>query len=435
MIDTPIPATATADQWRARDAAVVAPCYSRYSDLVVERAAGAHLYTADGRDILDFGSGIGVVNLGHNHPEVVAAARDQLDRLWHTSVTALNPAMITAAESVAALAPPGLDQVFLCNSGAEAVEAAIKLARKATGRSDIIAFSGGFHGRTYGALSLTASRQKYRAGVGPLLPGVHHVDYPYPARWGVDAEQATRLVMGQISRLLATRLDAADVAAVVVEPVLGEGGYVVPGMDFLPALRRLCDQHGILLVADEVQTGFGRTGRILAVEHSAAIPDIVCVAKGMGNGLPVAAIAARRELMAAWRPGDHGTTYGGNAVACAAAAAVCMVLVRDRVAERAAGLGAAALARIETWRERFGRLRDVRGLGLMIGLELTTAAGAPDPDAVERVREAALRRGLLLLSCGTDDNVIRLVPPLTIPQAELDAGLDILETGLAEALG
>src|SRR4029077_9987632 len=204
MIDPPPPATASADAWRARDASVVAPCYSRYSDLVVERAAGAHLHTVDGRDVLDFGSGIGVVNLGHNHPEVVAAARDQLDRLWHTSVTALNTPMSAAAEAVAALTPPGLDQVFLCNSGAEAVEAAIKLARKATGRSDIIAFSGGFHGRTYGALSLTASRQRYRAGVGPLLPGVHHVDYPYPARWGVGAEQATRLVLGQLARLLAT---------------------------------------------------------------------------------------------------------------------------------------------------------------------------------------------------------------------------------------
>ena len=434
MIDTPVSTAAEADRWRARDAAVIAPCYSRYSDLVVDHADGAHLHTVDGRDILDFGSGIGVANLGHNHPEVVAAAHAQLDRLWHTSVTALSPVTIAAAEAVARITPTGLDRVFLCNSGAEAIEAAIKLARKATGRSDVIAFTGGSHGRTYGALSLTASKAKYRAGIGPLLPGVHHVDYPYAVRWGVSAAAATQLVRGQLARLLATRLDPQDVAAVLVEPVLGEGGYVVPGMDFLPALRRLCDDHGILLVADEVQTGFGRTGRILAVEHTGVVPDIVCLAKGMGNGLPVAAMAASSKVMGAWSPGDHGTTFGGNPVAGAAASAVCEVLVRDRVAERADRLGARLMARITAWPERFAGLADVRGLGLMVGLELTTAAGAPDAAAVDRVRAAALRRGLLVLSCGTEENVIRLVPPLTIPEAELDAGLDILEASLAEVL-
>ena len=435
MIDTPVPTAAGAAGWRSRDARAVAPCYSRYSDLVVERAAGAHLHTVDGRDVLDFGSGIGVVNLGHNHPEVVAAVRDQLERLWHTSVTALSPATIGAAEAVAALTPPGLDQVFLCNSGAEAVEASLKLARKATGRTEIIAFTGGFHGRTYGALSLTASKQRYRAGIGPLLPGVHHVDYPYAFRWDVSPEEASRLVLAQISRLLATRVGPGDVAAVVVEPVLGEGGYVVPGAGFLPALRALCDQHGILLIADEVQTGFGRTGRVLAVEHTGTVPDIVCLAKGMGNGLPVAAIAARPELMAAWSPGDHGTTFGGNPVACAAAAAVCAVLTRDRLADRAARLGEGAMTRVGSWRDRFPGLADVRGLGLMIGLELTAAGGGPDPDAVVRVREAALRRDLLVLSCGTEDSVIRLVPPLSIAEAELESGLDRLEASLAEALG
>jgi len=421
--------------WRERDAAVLAPCYSRYSDLVVERAQGAHLHTLDGRDILDFGSGIGVVNLGHNHPTVVAAAREQLDRLWHTSVTALNQPAIAAAEALVGIAPPGLDQVFLCNSGAEAVEAAIKLARKATGRSDIVAFSGGFHGRTYGALSLTASKRRYRAGIGPLLPGVHHVDYPYCFRCpNADAGACCRAAGHDIERLLHTRVHPEDVAAVFVEPVLGEGGYVVPPPDFMPSLRRLCDAHGILLVADEVQTGFGRTGRLFAVEHTATVPDIVCVAKAFANGLPVGAMVASRTLMAAWSPGDHGSTFGGNAVACAAAATVVETLVAGRLAERAARLGERVLERARGWMERFPRVADARGLGFMVGLELMTPRGVPDPAGVAAVRQAALERGLLLLSCGTDENVIRLIPPLTIPEDELDLGLGILEASLVHTL-
>jgi 4-aminobutyrate aminotransferase len=424
-----------AASWRERDAAVIAPCYSRYSNLVVDRAEGAHLYTVDGRDILDFGSGIGVVNLGHNHPAVVAAARAQLDRLWHTSVTALNQPAIVAAEALVGITPPGLDQVFLCNSGAEAVEAAIKLARKATGRSDLIAFSGGFHGRTYGALSLTASKRRYRARIGPLLPGVHHVDYPYCFRCpNRNAGACCRAAGQDIERLLATRVHPEDVAAVFVEPVLGEGGYVVPPPEFMPSLRRLCDAHGILLVADEVQTGFGRTGRLFATEHTAVIPDIVCVAKAFGNGLPIGAMVASRTLMAAWSPGDHGSTFGGNAVACAAATAVVETMVAERLAERAARLGEGVLERAQGWVQRFPRLADARGLGFMLGLEFMTARGAPDATAVTAVRQAALERGLLLLSCGTDENVIRLVPPLTIPEDELDRGLGILEASLVHTL-
>jgi 4-aminobutyrate aminotransferase len=422
--------------WRDRDAELLSPAYSRYSDLVVESAEGAHLYTVDGRDVLDFGSGIGVVNLGHRHPDVVAAVHAQVDRLWHTSVTALNTVAVEAAEALVRITPPGLDTVFFCNSGAEAVEGAIKLARKATGRSEIIGFRGGFHGRTYGALTLTASKSKYHQGMGPLLPGVHHVEYPYCLRrCPTDASGRCRIAAGEeIERLLDTTVAPSDVAAIVVEPVLGEGGYVVPPAEFLPSLRRICDRHGILLVADEVQSGVGRTGRNFAVDHSGVVPDIMCVAKGFGNGMPIGAVVAPAAVMRAWHPGDHGTTFGGNPVACAAATAVVDVLERERIPERAAALGASTMQRLRSWQAWAPALADVRGLGLMIGLEFLRADRTPAADVVTAVRKLALQSDLLLLSCGTDENVIRLVPPLTIPEAELSRGLDVLERSLREAL-
>jgi len=424
-----------AQLWRERDAELLAPCYARYSDLVVDRAEGAHLYTVDGRDVLDFGSGIGVVNLGHRHPAVLAAVHDQVDRLWHTSVTALSPVMVEAAEALVSIAPQGLDTVFFGNSGAEAVEAAIKLARKATGRSDIIAFHGAFHGRTYGAVSLTASKAKYHHGIGPFLPGVHHVEYPYCLRrCPRDAAGRCGVAEGdEIQRLFATTLSPEDVAAIVVEPVLGEGGYVVPPDEFLPALRRICDEHGILLVADEVQSGVGRTGRNFAVDHWNVVPDIMCVAKGLGSGLPIGGIVASSALMRAWHPGDHGTTFGGNPVACAAVTATIAVMQSERIPERAARLGEQAMARARSWQTEFELLADVRGLGLMIGLEFLHPDGRPATDVVAAVRNHALREDLLLLSCGTDDNVIRLAPPLTIPEPELERGLDILEGAIREA--
>jgi len=431
-----LPGLDEAQLWRDRDAELVSPAYARYSDLVVERAEGAHLYTVDGRDVLDLGAGIGVVNLGHRHPVVTAAVHAQVDRVWHTSVTAINTPSIQAAEALVSISPPGLDTVFLCNSGAEAVEGAIKLARKATGRSDVIGFRGGFHGRTYGALTLTASKAKYHKGIGPLLPGVHHVEYPYCLRrCPPDASGRCGVAAGEeIERLLDTTVAPQDVAAIVVEPVLGEGGYVVPPREFLPALRRICDTHGILLVCDEVQSGIGRTGRNFAVEHFGVIPDILCVAKGFGNGMPIGALVAPAALMRAWQPGDHGTTFGGNPVACAAAVAVVEVLERERVLERVTALGASALQRLRSWQAWAPPLAEVRGLGLMIGLEFLDAGGSPATDLVSDVRNRALAEDVLLLACGTDENVIRLAPPLTIPEAELSHGLDVLERSLREAL-
>src|ERR1700722_5737256 len=279
---TELLAAADAATWRDRDAELISPAYHRYSDLVVESAEGAHLHPVDGRDVLDFGCGIGVTNLGHRHPAVVAAVHEQVDRLWHTSVTAFHPKMIEAAAAIVSVTPPSLDQVFLTNSGAEAVEGAMKLARRATGRSEIIAFVGGFHGRTYGALSLTASKATYRRGMGPLLPGIHHIRYPYCFRYCTHPKGAACDLVEHELLLLFLRTTAPEtVAAIIVEPVQGEGGYVVPPATFMPMLRRVCNEHGILLVADEVQSGFARTGKMFAVNHTRLEPDIMCVAKAL----------------------------------------------------------------------------------------------------------------------------------------------------------
>jgi len=411
--------TEESTRWRERYTNALAPCLRLHSDLVVARAEGAHLFTLDGRDVLDFGCGIGVTNLGHRHPAVVAAVRTQLDTLWHTSVTMMNTTTIRAAEAIVRVAPRGLDRVFLCNSGTESIEAAIKLTRKATGRSELIAFEGSFHGRTMGALSLTSAKSRYRAGIGPLLPGVHFV--PYPRHSLAATEEA-------IERLFESRVDPREVAAVVVEPILGEAGCLVPPPQFLPWLRTLCDEWGILLVVDEVQTGIGRTGKMFAHEHAQIAPDIVCMAKALGNGVPIGAIVSSHGVMGSWEAGDHGTTFGGNPLACSAAIAVLETIERERLLDRARVLGARILDRVLATRRFAPSIREVRGLGLMIGIEVSSG------DLARRVRSTALQHGLLVLGAGRHDEVVRLLPPLTLTDQELDLGLDILETSLREVL-
>ncbi|WP_337313049.1 aspartate aminotransferase family protein [Candidatus Aeolococcus gillhamiae] len=435
MPDLAVRRSESAGVWRERDAELISPAYSRYTDLVVDHAKGAHLYTVDGRDVLDFGCGIGVTNLGHLHPAVVGAVHEQVDKLWHTSVTTLHPTMIEAAAALVSIAPDGLDQVFLNNSGAEAVESSIKLARRATGRTDVIAFTGGFHGRTYGALTLTASKAKYRNGVGPFLPGVHHVRYPNCFRYcDHHPDEPCPIARGdEIEHLFKTIVPSDTVAAIIVEPLQGEGGFVVPPAAFLPRLREICDEHGILLVCDEVQSGFGRTGRFFCVEHSGVRPDIMCVAKAFGNGLPIAAIVATHAVMSAWNPGEHGTTYGGNAVACAAAVAVIETMRAGRIPERAAALGKRAMDRLQGWSERFPEVGDVRGLGLMIGIEFMRGT-EPASDVAADVQRRCVDSDLLVLTCGIDDNVVRLLPPLTITEEELDRGIDILERCVTAAV-
>ena len=433
MTDLAVRGADSAGVWRERDAELISPAYSRYSDLVVDHALGAHLHTIDSRDVLDFGCGIGVTNLGHLHPAVVRAVHEQVDRLWHTSVTTLSPRMIDAAAALVSITPEGLDQVFLNNSGAEAVETSIKLARRATARTEIIAFTGAFHGRTYGAITLTASKAKYREGMGPFLPGVHHVRYPHCFRYcdhGLDAP--CPIARGdEIEHLFKTTVAADSVAAIIVEPLQGEGGFVVPPKNFLPRLREICDEHGILLICDEVQSGFGRTGRFFCVEHTGVRPDIMCVAKAFGNGLPIAGVIATHRVMSAFHAGEHGTTFGGNAVACAAAVAVIETLRSEHLPERAAALGTRVIDRLNGWMNEFPVVGDVRGLGLMIGIEFMRG-DKPDADIARRVQRRCLERDLLVLTCGIDDNVIRLLPPLTIGDDDLDAGLSILETAVRE---
>ncbi len=417
-----------------KDHELMAPTFGRYTDLVVDTAEGSWLHTIDGRSVLDFTCGIGVTNLGHRHPAVVKAVHEQVDRLWHVSGTAHHPQLVAAAEALVSVAPPGLNSVFFCNSGAEAVEGALKLARRATGRTEIIAFLGAFHGRTYGAVTLTASKARYHAGMGPFLPGVHHVRYPYCFRTCSHGpgEPCPIAAGEELELLFRTLVPAESVAAIVVEPIQGEGGYVVPPAAFLPRLREICDAHGIMLVADEVQTGFGRSGRMFAVDHSGVVPDIMCVAKGMGNGLPIGAIVAKRSVMARWHPGEHGTTFGGNPVACAAATVVIETLRKERLPERAAALGERVLQRARGWRADHPRLADVRGRGLMIGLEFMEGR-LPAPELTQRILHAALERDLLLLTCGVDENVIRLIPPLTITEQELEKGMDVLEASITAA--
>jgi 4-aminobutyrate aminotransferase len=342
--------------------------------------------------------------------------------------------MIDAAAALVGVAPEGLDQVFFNNSGAEATETAIKLARRATGRQDIIAFIGGFHGRTYGAMSLTASKAKYRGYNGPFLPGVHHVRYPYCLRYCSHGPgERCAIAEGEdIELLFKTRALPDTIAAVIVEPVQGEGGFVVPPPSFLPALRRICDEHGILLIVDEVQSGMGRTGRMFGVQHFGVTPDIMCVAKALANGLPIGGVVAKHSVMAHWHPGEHGTTFGGNAVACAALIAVIETMQRDRIPERAARLGKRAMERARSWQQRVPGLAEVRGLGLMIGLEFLRD-GRSDAELVSRIVHQALERDLLLLTSGPDDNVIRIMPPLTISEEDLDRGLGIIEQSITDA--
>ena len=417
-----------------KDRELISPTFGRYTDLVVDTAEGSWLHTIDGRSVLDFTCGIGVTNLGHRHPAVVQAVHEQIDRLWHVSGTTHHLPLVAAAEALVNVTPPGLNSVFFCNSGAEAVEGALKLARRATGRTEFIAFMGAFHGRTYGAVTLTASKARYHTGMGPFLPGVHHVRYPHCFRLCEHGPgEPCPIAAGQdLELLFRTVVPPELVAAIVVEPIQGEGGYVVPPDSFLPRLREICDAHGILLIADEVQTGFGRSGRMFAVDHSGVVPDIMCVAKAMGNGLPIGAIVAKTSVMSKWHPGEHGTTFGGNPVACAAATVVIETLRSERLPERAAALGERVLERARGWQAKHPRLGDVRGRGLMIGLEFMDGK-RPAPELTQRILQAALDRDLLLLACGVDENVIRMIPPLTISEQDLDKGMDVLEASITAA--
>jgi 4-aminobutyrate aminotransferase len=414
---------------------LVSPVWTRYTPIVAERAEGAIIYDRDGSRYLDFTCGIGVTNTGHCHPRVVQAIQAQAARLLHGQVNIVfHPPLLELVQELRAVVPGGLDCFFFSNSGAEAVEGAVKLARHATGRPNVIVFQGSFHGRTALTMALTTSKTVYRAGYQPLPPGVFVAPYPYVYRYGWSPEETVSFCLRELEFLLETQTAPWETAAMLVEPVLGEGGYVVPPRGFIKGLRRICDEHGILLIADEIQSGFGRTGRWFGIEHFDIAPDVVTIAKGLASGLPLSGVAARRELMERWIAGSHGGTYGGNAVACAAAVATIRAIREEGLLENAQRMGARIMDGLRALQAEFPVIGDVRGLGLMIGAEFTAPDRTPATGLVKAVVNGCLKRHLMLLTCGPWGNTIRWIPPLVVTQEQVEEALAAFKGALAEAV-
>jgi 4-aminobutyrate aminotransferase len=408
----------------------ISPVWYRITDLLMERGEGVYLYDSEGRRYMDFSSGIGVTNTGHCHPQVVRAIQEQAARLIFAQINIVyhQPVFDLIAE-LRPVTPPELDSFFFSNSGAEALEGAVKLAKHATGRPNVIVFQGSFHGRTHLTMAMTTSKTIYRKHYQPLVPGIFVAPYPYAYYYGWDDETTLAFALRELRRLLKSQTSPEETACIVVEPVLGEGGYVVPPAGFLTALRHLCDEHGILLIADEVQSGCGRTGKFFAVQHEGVVPDVLTVAKGIASGVPLSGVVTRRELAEKWRVGTHGGTYGGSPLACAAAAATVRVIKEEALAENAAARGAQLLQGLRRLQADFGFIGDVRGLGLMVATEFTQD-GQPATDVAQAVAKAAARDGLLLLTCGTYDNVIRWIPPLIVSEAQIEEALEIFAGAL-----
>ncbi|WUI02342.1 aminotransferase class III-fold pyridoxal phosphate-dependent enzyme [Spirillospora sp. NBC_00431] len=416
--------------------ATLSPLLKQATPVLAERGEGVYLYDTEGRRHLDFTAGIGVTNTGHCHPRVVEAAQNQVGKLIHGQyTTVMHEPLLRLTEALGDVLPEGLDSLFFLNSGSEAVEASIRLARHATGRQNIVVFHGSFHGRTMGAAALTTAGTKFRAGIGPLMPGAAIAPFPQAFRYGWSEEEATTFALRELDYLLVTASPASDTAAFVVEPVLGEGGYIPAPPAFLDGLRERADRHGILLIMDEVQTGYGRTGRFWGYEHSAARPDILVTAKGLASGFPLSAIAAPTALMEQARPGSQGGTYGGNAVACAAALATLRVVQDEDLVGNAARQGARLNDGLRKVAADHPAIGDVRGLGLMQAAEFTTPDGEPDAAAAQRAHKAAADRGLLLLTCGAYGNVVRMIPPLVVTESQIDDGLGLWSAAVADAVG
>ncbi|WP_235857571.1 aspartate aminotransferase family protein [Paenibacillus albiflavus] len=406
----------------------ISPVMTRITDLVIERAHGANFWTTDGVKYIDFVSGVAVNAIGHTHPEVVEAIQKQAGELIHLGLNyGYFESTVRLAHKLAEITPGNLDTVFFSNSGAEAIEGAIKLARSATKRPNIIAFEGSFHGRTLGATSITASSSKYRKYYEPLVGGVYHVPYPYSLQLDVDSEEeATQYCLKRLRKLFDLQVDPSQVAAIIIEPVLGEGGYVPAPPAFLMELRAIADKYGILLIFDEIQTGFGRTGAMFAAEHSGVTPDILVMAKALSAGMPLGAIIARRELHDKWETGTHGSTFGGNPVSCAAALASIRVIEREKLVERSHTLGKRIVANLQEQIGDLPQIAEIRGLGMMIGIEFQGDAALTPAAAVAAIRTEALKHQLLVTSCGVYGQTIRLMLPLNIDEHVLNEGLSIL---------
>jgi 4-aminobutyrate aminotransferase len=415
--------------------AQLSPILKQATPVLAVRGEGVHLYDESGRRHLDFTAGIGVTSTGHCHPRVVRAAQEQVATLIHGQyTTVMHRPLLRLTERLGDVLPEGLDALFYLNSGSEAVEAAIRLARHATGRQNIVVFHGSFHGRTMGAASLTTAGTKFRAGIAPLMPGAAVAPFPQAYRYGWSEEEATRFALRELDYLLATVSPPQDTAAFIVEPVLGEGGYVPAPPGFLEGLRERADRHGSLLIVDEVQTGFGRTGRFWGHDHAGVRPDVLITAKGLASGFPLSAIAAPAELMGRAWPGSQGGTYGGNAVACAAALATLDVIQDEGLVANAAEMGARLLDGLRKVASAHSVIGDVRGLGLMLGSEFGTG-DEPDTAAAQRAQQEAGKRGLLLLTCGAHGNVVRMIPPLVVDATQIDEAVQIWSESVAAACG
>jgi 4-aminobutyrate aminotransferase len=412
---------------------LMSPVWSRIFPIVAERAEGCYIHATDGRKYLDFTCGIGVTNTGHCHPMVVEAIREQAGLFLHAQANiVVHQPMLKLIAELKDIVPSSINSFFFSNSGAEAVEGAVKLARAATGKSNIVVFSGSFHGRTAGAMALTTSKTIYRSGFQPLPAGIFVSPYPYSYKLKMNDEQASQYCLAALEELLLSQTSPAETAAFLIEPVLGEGGYVVPPASFLKGLRKIADANGIMLIFDEIQSGFGRTGKWFASEHASVSPDIMTVAKGIASGLPLSGVFSSNEIMKKWQTGSHGGTYGGNAIACAAGVATLRAMKQEDMPGNAAKRGLQLMTGLRKLQEQYPVVGDVRGLGLMIGTELSLDGKPVDKKVTKAILHACEEQDLLLLSCGTYDNVIRWIPPLIVNEAQINTALGIFESALKE---
>lgn len=415
--------------------ATLSPRLQQATPVIVDHAQGSWIHGTDGRRYLDFTTGIGVTSTGHCHPDVVAAAQKQVATVIHAQyTTVMHQPLLTLTEKLGEVLPDGLDSVFYANSGSEAVEAAIRLARMATGRPNIVAFHGGFHGRTVGAASVTTAGSKFRSGYSPLMGGVHFAPFPDAVRLGVTEDEAVTYALRELDLVLDTISHVDDTAAFIIEPALGDGGYLPTPARFLSGLRERADKFGIQLIVDEVQAGVGRTGKFWGHQWSTVTPDIMTFAKGIASGFPISGIAASTQTMEKAWPGSQGGTYGGNAVAAAAAIATLDVIEREGLVKNARDRGQQLSTGLATLRSRYGSIADVRGHGLMIGVEFADDDNSPRPDLATAVQRAAIDEDLLLLTCGVRANVLRIIPPLNVTADEIEIGLDRLERAFAATL-
>jgi len=414
----------------------MAPVWTRIFNFVADRAEGSYIYTDDGRKLLDFTCGIGVTNTGHCHPKVVEAIREQAGNFIHAQANlVIHKPMLKLIEELRKVAPPPIDSFFFANSGAEAVENAIKIARVATGRQNVIVFSGSFHGRTVGTMALTTSKTVYRSGFGPLPSGVYVAPFPYAFRLKMTEAEASEYALEQLEYLLASQTSPKETAAILVESVLGEGGYVVPPKSFMKGLREICDRHKIMLILDEVQSGFGRTGKWFAFEHFEIVPDIITAAKGLASGMPLSGVFTRTDIMLKLDVGSLGGTYGGNAIACAASASSIRAMRDENMLENATERGIQLMTGLGKLQEEYPQIGDIRGKGLMIGTEFVVDGRADKAKPlVKEVIHKAEENNLLLLSCGTYDNTLRWIPPLNVTAEQINDGLNIFSNALKEVV-